>query len=229
MTDVQRKNKKINSIGDETVYWDNYQWKTKKILRVDGIKTVTYVDTVLKNLPPVVFDFEKLRFSVANRDAREHFTMTLTKFYYVTSGGRLGSTETNAPFSNSKSDVEQLADTNPSYLLRNVADVTGISDMDGLILNANKLSLTVYNDVTLFCIYQQKSYVLAQPFLKDLFTVTPMTSTEWGALAQKDKTVYNDMKAFRDKYRSVPWFKFFVAKGQTLKMDFCADNFLVGN
>ena len=205
-----------SSIGDETVYWDNYQWKTKKILRVDGIKTVTYVDTVLKNLPPVVFDFEKLRFSVANRDAREHFTMTLTKFYYVTRGGRLGSTETNALFNTSKSDVEQLADTNPSYLLRNEADVSSISD-NGLILHKSKLALTAYNNVTLFCIYHQKSYVLAQPFLKDLFTVTPMTSTEWGALAQKDKTVYDDMKAFRDKYRSVPWFKLFVANGKTIK------------
>ena len=57
---VMRTDYNASSIGDETVYWDNYQWKTKKILRVDGIKAVTYVDTVLKNLPPVVFDFEKL-------------------------------------------------------------------------------------------------------------------------------------------------------------------------
>ena len=203
-----------SSIGGEMVYWDNYQWKTKKILRLDGIKTVTYVDTVIKNHPPVVFDFKKLRFSFANQ---EHHLMTLTKFYYVTSGGQLGSTETNAPFNNSKSDVEQLANTNLSYLLRNVADVTGVGDVDGLVLNADKLSLAVYNDVTLFCIYQQKSYILAQPYLQDLFTVTPMTFAEWGWLAQKDKTVYDDMKAFRDKYwPAEKWFKLFVAMGRTL-------------
>ena len=141
----------VSSIDDETMYvdaTDNFKWKSKKILRMDGVKTITYHDTIIKERPLVVFDFEKLQFSFSNRF---HDLMTVTKIYYVTKDGRLGSTETNAPYKNGKSDLEQLADTNPSYLMRNLADATGTGHIDGLILLVDKKSWEVYNDITLYC------------------------------------------------------------------------------
>ena len=109
---VMRTGYDVASIDDMTLYVDmsdNFKWKYKKVLRMDGVKTIRYVTTTPKEHSAVVFDFEKSKLTFTNR---ERVLLILTKIYYLTTGGDLRSTETNARYNNKKSDLQQLADTN---------------------------------------------------------------------------------------------------------------------
>ena len=155
----------------------------KKLLRMRGIKSITYIDETIKNHPPVVFDFEKLKVHFTER---EHNLVKRTKIYYRTMGGKLQSTETNGHYVTDKSDLEQLADTNPYYLLRRLSVTTGDPLKDGLMISDDGKTFHIFNNITLFCIYPQYSAIMSQSFWWVIFTYTQMTTTNWGELSKKD-------------------------------------------
>ena len=69
---VMRPGYDVSSIDGETLYvnaGDNFKWKYKKLLRMDGVKTISYLDTVIQT-SPIVIDFEKLKLSFTNLGAR---------------------------------------------------------------------------------------------------------------------------------------------------------------
>ena len=83
-------------------------------------------------------------------------------------GGKLESTKTNDRYDSNKSDLEQLADTNPSYLLRRTKSTGGTNNplTDGFVLSDDGKDVTTYNDVTLYSIYPQYSAITTQTFWK---------------------------------------------------------------
>ena len=205
-----------SSIDRETLYVDavdNYRWKYKQLLRMDGVKTVSYRDTKLKDQPPVVFDFEKSQISVTNR---VHTLITLDKVFYETTDGDLRSTVTNPRYTSNKGDLKQLAFTNPSYLVRQTA--VGSKDQDDLVLEGTRLS--AYNDITLYCINPQKAFLMAQPFWQGFFTVSKMGIADWLYLStMKNASVYAEMVALRDKHwPRETWFKLKAGKGKSVSM-----------
>ena len=130
-----------------------------------------------------MFDFEKLKVHFTER---EHNLVKLTKIYYRTTGGKLQSTETNGHYVTDKSDLGQLADTNPSYLLRRLSVTTGDPLKDGLMISDDGKTFYTFNDITLFCIYPQYSAIMSQSFWWAIFTYAQMTTTDWGELSKKD-------------------------------------------
>ena len=143
-----------SSIDDEALYVDtadNFKWKSKKVLRLKGVKSITYTDMKFKDHPPIVFDFENLKVSF---NERTHGLVKLTKIYYVTTGGKLQT-----------------------------------------------------NYVTLFCIYSQYSVIMTQSFWYKFFTLTKMTTAEWGELSKKDKTLYDEIVALCTLWPKEQWWK----------------------
>ena len=213
---VMRPGYDRSGIDRETLYVDavdNYRWKYKQLLRMDGVKTISYLDTMIKDHPPVVFDFEKSQITVTNR---EHTLITLDKVFYETTDGDLRSTVTNPRYTSNKGDLVQLALTNPSYLVRQT--VVGSKDQDGLVLEGTRLS--VYNDITLYCIEPQKAFLMVQPFWQSLFAVSKMGIADWLYLStMKNASVYAEMVALRDKHwPRETWFKLKAGKGTSVSM-----------
>ena len=160
-----------STVGKEALYVDaadNYKWNSKKIVRMRGVKQITYRDGTIHD--PVLIDFEK---SKAWTGKNRHDLVAVDKIYYVTTGGKLESTKTNDRYDSNKSELEQLADTNPSYLLRRTKSTGGTNNplTDGFVLSDDGKDVTVYNDVTLYSIYPQYSAITAQPFWGRMFTV----------------------------------------------------------
>ena len=128
----------------------------------------------------------------------------------------LRSTVTNSRYTCNKNDLVQLALTNPSYLVRQTA--VGSKDQDGLVLEGTALS--VYNDITLYCIYPEKSFLMVQPFWKGFFRVSKMGIDDWLYLStMKNASIYAEMVALRDKHwPRHAWFKLKVGKGKSVSM-----------
>ena len=213
---VMRSGYDRSSIDRETSYvdaFDNYRWKYKQLLRMDGVKTISYLDKMIKDHPPVIFDFEKSQITVTNR---KYTLITLDKVFYETTDGDLRSTVTNPRYTSNKSDLVQLALTNPSYLVRQTT--VGSKDQDGLVLEGGRLS--VYNDITLYCINPQKVFLMLQPFWLGFFTVSNMGIADWLYLStMKNASVYAEMVALRDKHwPRETWFKLKAGKGNSNSM-----------
>ena len=165
-----------------------------------------------------MFDFELLKV-IANDSL--YPLSDLTKIYYVRADGQLASTETNAFYKdNGKTDLQQLVTNNPSYLLKSTSDMTtNTTNSDGLILSVDGKSIVAYNDTSLFCIYPQKAFIMGQKLWRDFFVETPITLGEWGWLSQKDQTVYDEIKALKDKFwPEQKWFKLSVMRASSLKV-----------
>ena len=211
---VMKQGYDMGSIDRETSYVDvsdNYRWKYKQLLRMDGVKTITYRDTEGKNQLPIVFDFEKSQVRIINIGESGYI---FDKIFYETSQGDLRSTTTNRRFQSTNSDLVQLAWTNPSYLIRD-AVIKGY-DQNGLILEDPDV-LTAYNSITLYIINSQHAFLMSQPFWRGFFRSSKMIKADWDNLATKNASVYAEMIRYK---QSIPnmWHKLQVGKGKSVSM-----------
>ena len=209
-----------STVGKEALYVDaadNYKWNSKKIVRMRGVKQITYRDGTIHD--PVLIDFEKFK---AWTGKNRHDLVKAYKIYYVTTGGKLESTKTNDRYDDSnKSDLEQLADTNPSYLLRRTKSTGGTNNplTDGFVLSDDGKDVTVYNDVTLYSIYPQYSAITTQPFWGRMFTLAKMTTAIWLTLSKKtdkaEKVLYEEMIALKKLWPEEQWWQLRAVKNST--------------